>query len=137
YGGPDAARVDPAEFAPPRGEFFVGVVDGLAVSMGGWRLIGDDEAELKRMYVIESHRRRGLARRMLHHLEASAATAGVRRMLLNTGLEQPEAIALYESEGYTPVPGFGHYADAPAAVFYGKELIGRERLAEDGAVSRG
>jgi hypothetical protein len=43
-------------------------------------------------------------------------------MVLNTGHQQPEAIALYESNGYSPSEGFGHYACTPGAVFYGKDL---------------
>ena len=137
YGGPDDAVVDPAEFSPPGGLFLIGLLDGVPVAMGGWRAMryasasdtaGDSAgpagsvAEIKRMYVAASARRRGLARVMLAELEWRAAAAGVREFVLNTGTEQPEAVALYESSGYTPVPGFGHYADAPLALFYGKHL---------------
>jgi GNAT superfamily N-acetyltransferase len=91
--------------------------------MGGWRLVDTAQAEIKRMYVARAARRLGLSRLMLARIEACAAAAGVRRLVLNTGLEQPEAIALYETSGYERIDGFGHYADAPAAVFYGKELV--------------
>ena len=55
-------------------------------------------------------------------LEAAAAAAGLRTLVLNTGPQQPEAIALYLSGGYTPVPPFGHYADTRGALFYGRAL---------------
>jgi GNAT superfamily N-acetyltransferase len=74
------------------------------------------------MYVARAARRRGLARQLLAELERTAAAAGVSRLLLNTGPEQPEAVALYERAGYRPVPGFGHYACHPDALFYGKDL---------------
>ena len=122
YGGPDAAVVDPAEFAPPQGLFLVGLLDARPVAMGGWRRIGADAAEIKRMYVVRSARRRGLSRVLLAELERTAAAAGLTRLVLNTGPEQPAAIALYESVGYRPVPGFGHYACHPGALFYGKPL---------------
>jgi GNAT superfamily N-acetyltransferase len=122
YGGPDAAVVDPAEFAPPTGWFLVGRLDGVPVAMGGWRRLSDTEAEIKRMYVARSARRRGLARLVLVELERTAAAAGLVRLVLNTGPEQPAAIAMYEQAGYRPVPGFGHYAQYPDALFYGKEL---------------
>jgi GNAT superfamily N-acetyltransferase len=122
YGGPDAATVDPAEFQPPGGLFFVGKLDGEPVAMGGWRRRTDTEAEIKRMYVSERARRRGLARLLLAELERTAGAAGVTRLILNTGPEQPQAIALYESAGYEPVPGFGHYACHADAVFLGKQL---------------
>ncbi len=134
YGGPDAAAVDPDEFSPPGGLFLIGLLDGVPVATGGWRRLGGSEAEIKRMYVSASARRRGLARRMLAELENTAADAAISRILLNTGPEQPEAIALYEQSGYTPVPGFGHYACHPHALFFGKALK-KARSAEAGRAS--
>jgi GNAT superfamily N-acetyltransferase len=132
YGGPDAAAVDPTEFDPPEGLFLVGLLDGRPVATGGWRRLADGPnsggpdsgcaVEIKRMYVVSDARGRGLARRMLAELESRAAAAGYARVLLNTGPEQPEAVALYESSGYEPVPGFGHYACHPRALFFGKTL---------------
>lgn len=128
YGGPDAASVDPDQFSPPHGEFVVGFdADGVAVSMGGFRRLDDPIAavptvEVKRMWVHPDHRRRGYARATLARLEAGARERGYRAVVLNTGREQPEAIELYESAGYVPVPAFGHYAGAPGALFYGRRL---------------
>ena len=122
YGGRDAAVVDPAEFSPPLGLFLVAEVDGVPAGCGGWRAHGDGVAELKRMYVEPAFRRRGLAALLLAELERTAAAAGHRHLLLNSGDRQPEALALYARAGYTPVAGYGSYADAPGAVFLGKEL---------------
>lgn len=122
YGGQDAAAVDPDDFAPPSGLFLVGLLDGTPVACGGWRRIGTDEAEIKRMYVIAAARRRGLARRLLTELEQTARAAGITRLVLNTGTEQPEAVALYEASGYQPVTGYGYYACHARALFYGKQL---------------
>ena len=116
YGGPDETPLEPTMFDPPRGAFFVGYLDGVPVATGAWRLRGDVEvfgtratAEVKRMYVATSARHAGLARRMLAHLEATAADAGIEALVLETGMKQPEAIELYRSSGYEPIPGFGHY----------------------------
>lgn len=122
YGSQDAAAVDPAEFEPPAGLFLLGRLDGRPVATGGWRRAGPQEVEIKRMYVVPAARRRGLARAMLAELEATAAAAGYGRLVLNTGTEQPEAVALYEASGYRPVPGFGYYAGAPRARFYAKSV---------------
>ncbi len=65
------------------------------------------------MYVAPTGRRRGLARAMLAHLESTAAQAGAEVMILETGTAQPEALALYASSGYEPIPGFGHYRRSP------------------------
>ena len=122
YGGPDGAAVEQDEFDPPAGLFLVGLLDGVPVATGGWRTLADGSAEIKRMYVARAARRRGLARRMLAELERTAATAGVERVVLNTGPAQPEAVALYEQAGYLPVPAFGHYACHEKALFFGKSL---------------
>lgn len=119
YGGQDSTPVDAAEFAPPRGLFLVAYVDGTPAACGGWRAHGSD-VELKRMYVTPAFRGQGLARAVLAELERTAMAAGFRRVILETGSKQPEAIALYESSGYAPVPRFGYYADAPEAVHLGK-----------------
>jgi GNAT superfamily N-acetyltransferase len=124
YGSPDGTPVDPAEFAPPGGHFVVVYLDGAPAACGGWRRHGDD-AEIKRMYVAPHARGHGLARRVLAELEAAAAAAGVRRVILETGTRQPEAMALYESSGYARIPGFGVYRDEPSCRCYAKSLAPR------------
>ena len=121
YGGQDGTPVDPAEFTPPAGLFLVGYAGGEPVASGGWRSHGTD-AEIKRMYVAPAFRHRGLARQLLAELERTAAAAGHRRVILESGSQQPEAVALYRSSGYTPIPPFGIYAAAQGAVHLGKEL---------------
>jgi len=139
YGGIDATPVDPAEFAPPTGLFLVGYADGAPICCGGWRIhrrVGAHstlsrasqhtpdpaDAELKRMYVVDQARGRGFARRLLAELERTAAAAGARRMVLETGTRQPEAIGLYRSAGYRPIPGFGVYRCAAGSRYFGKPL---------------
>ena len=129
YGGPDETPLDPAVFEPPAGAFFVGWLDGTPVATGAWRFRPDVSAlgatvaaEIKRMYVVPRMQRRGLARLMLAHLETTAAEAGADVMVLETGLAQPEAIALYESSGYERVEGFGYYRDSPQVRYFGKRL---------------
>jgi GNAT superfamily N-acetyltransferase len=122
YGGPDETPVDPAHFDPPQGLFLVGYVDGKAVATGAWRVKDTDVAEIKRMYVAQAARRRGIAQLILADLESTAAAAGHREIWLETGSAQPEAIALYHRSGYTPIAPFGHYADAEQSVHLGKLL---------------
>jgi len=79
-------------------------------------------AEVKRMFVSPNARRRGHASGMLAALEQSAERAGVAMVVLETGTEQPEAIALYERAGYTPTVRFGHYAESQTARYFAKRL---------------
>jgi len=136
YGGPDATPLDPVMFEPPHGSFFVGYLPDASgarrpVATGAWRTHDDIEAfgtrrtaEVKRMYVVPAARGRGLAREILAHLEATAAAAGAEAIILETGLRQPEAMALYESSGYLPIPAFGYYKDSPLNRCYAKSLLG-------------
>ena len=129
YGGMDETPLEHAMFDPPRGSFFVGYLGDTAVASGAWRRRDDVSAlgstrtaEVKRMYVAPQARGRGLARAVLAHLEATAAAAGAEVTILETGIQQPEAIALYESAGYVPVPKFGYYADSPLSRCYARRL---------------
>lgn len=129
YGGPDRSEVDAADFAPPRGRFFIAARDGEPVAMGGWRhrpgfhdLGATVAAEVKRMYVVRHARRTGLARLVLRTLEDSAREDGCDLLVLETGMRQPEAVELYESAGYVPVTPFGYYKDQPLARYFGRRL---------------
>ena len=130
YGDEDATPVDPAEFAPPHGFFTVGYVAGTPVACGGWRArdgrsdepLRDGDAEVKRMFVRAEHRGRGHGRAVLAELERTAAAAGRRRVVLETGTRQPEAIALYTSAGYGPMASFGLYRHSPNCRCYAKIL---------------
>ncbi len=126
YGGPDSGPVDPEEFTAPRGLFLVGLLAGEPVATGAfrpWPAAGDEPVvELKRMYVRSSARQAGLGRAMLRELERRARQAARTRIVLETGTQQPEAIALYRSEGYHPIEPFGHYARSPEQRCFGKPL---------------
>ena len=128
YGGQDESPIDPADFEDPLGQFFVGYLDEVPVATGAWRrssvraLGAEVTAEVKRMYVVPAAQRRGLARRMLAHLETTAAEAGIEAMVLETGIMQPEAIALYLSSGYEPIPGFGYYSYSDLSRCFARRL---------------
>jgi GNAT superfamily N-acetyltransferase len=89
--------------------------DGTPVGCGALRVLEPGVAEVKRMYVVPAARGRGVSRRVLAALEAAAGERGWTRLRLETGPRQPEAIGLYESAGYRPIPAFGRYVDDPDA----------------------
>lgn len=107
---------------PPDGVFVVGWAGEDPVACGGVRRRDDTTGEVKRMYVAPAHRGRGYSRVVLRTLEARARGLGYTRLVLETGTKQPEAIALYESEGYVRIEPYGHYRDAPDSRYYGKAL---------------
>jgi GNAT superfamily N-acetyltransferase len=121
----DGTPINAADFEPPAGAFFVAYLDGEPVACGGWRGYGGADgtvAELKRMYTMPEARGRGVARRMLAALEDSARSYGRTRMILETGVRNPEAIKLYQSTGYECIEHFGHYRDSPDVVSLGRDL---------------
>ena len=112
-----------------RVEFFVIYHSGEPAACGGVQLFADPQdppgcyGELKRMYVRSQFRGLGLAKRMLAHLEQTVTGRGASRMRLETGIHQPEAIALYEKCGYHRIPPFGSYPpDDPLSLCYEKLL---------------
>jgi GNAT superfamily N-acetyltransferase len=132
YGGSgDETPVDPMEFVPPNGAFLVGYLDGEPVGCAGWRAHGDtgEIAELKRMFTVPAVRGRGVARRVLAAVEESARNHGRRRLILECGDRQPEAIAMYRSCGYQRIPDFGYYRDSPGVLSFGRDLVGAEEAA--------
>ncbi|MBN0048332.1 GNAT family N-acetyltransferase [Streptomyces actuosus] len=131
YGdGGDATPLDPSDFAPPNGAYLIAYDESdRPVATGGWRSQDDNgegnengDAELKRMYVVDDMRGRGIARLILAALEDDARDAGRIRMVLETGTKQPEAIALYASSGYAPCTKFGYYRFHEASRCYAKAL---------------
>lgn len=125
YGGDgDETPVAVAEFDPPAGAFLIAYLAGRAVGCGGWRSHGDagETAELKRMYTAPQARGRGVARRVLAAVERSAREHGRKRIILECGDRQPEAIALYEASGYQLIPNFGFYRESPQCRSYGRDL---------------
>jgi len=85
-------------------------------------VLGESFGEVKRMFVRPASRGQGVARRLLLALEAAAAQAGCRQLMLESGPDQPEALSLYAALGYQRRGPFGSYRDDPLSVFMHKPL---------------
>ena len=109
----------------PKGAFLVARLDGEPVGCGALRPAPTGEAataEVKRMYVAPAARGMGISRLLLVALEERAAALGYRRVILETGIRQHEAMALYESAGYGPIVSYGGYRDSALSRCYAKSL---------------
>ena len=108
--------------------FFVLRVDGEAVGCGGILFVADEDdepyGELKRMYVRPAAWGRGYGRRILNHLADHAREAGITLLRLETGIDQAQAIGLYESMGFRRCAPFGPYRDDPLSPCYELRLPG-------------
>lgn len=122
YGGSgDDTPVAASDFVPPRGAFLVAYAGDELLGCAGWRANGPD-AELKRMFTVPAARGRGVARRVLAALEDSARERGCKRVILETGDKQPEAIALYLKCGYERIEDFGYYKGEEGVLSYARVL---------------
>lgn len=96
--------------------------DGAAVGHGALRL-HDGNWEVKRVIVDGDQRGRGIGRALMIEMERVARAAGARRLILQTGDRQPEAVRLYERLGYTPIASYEPYASAmPTSLCFEKSF---------------
>jgi len=94
----------------------------LAVGCGAIKEFSEGSMEVKRMFVSESHRGKGIAGRILAELETWAEELGYFRCILETGIRQVEAVALYKKSGYSIIPNYGQYIGVENSLCFEKVL---------------
>ena len=112
--------IDAAALAEPNVRFLVARRAGVAVGCGALVLGADGEAELKRMFVAPEARGLKIGSFILDALESAARAEGVRVIRMETGVRQPEALALYRRHAYTERGPFGRYERDPLSTFFEK-----------------
>jgi putative acetyltransferase len=120
--GANFFRLDAEEVSEGRGGFFVANIGDKAVGCGAVRRLEPGLVEIKRMYVDPAVRGRRVGRRILDALEAESRQLGARRIVLETGPRQPEAIALYAHAGFSEIPLYGEYIGSLFSVCMAKDL---------------
>lgn len=96
--------------------------DGTTVGHAALRRLGNDW-EIKRVMVDAAHRGAGVAGRLMAAVESAAARRGAARVILQTGVRQPEAVALYTRLGYLRIPIYPPYTDTvPFSLCFEKPL---------------
>lgn len=128
YPEPDGTffRLDDREVDEGRGAFLVARLDGQPVGCGAVRVLDGEwpqrTAELKRMYVHPDGRGRRIGAAVLDGLLAEARRLGVRKVVLETGRRQLEALALYERAGFEECGCWGQYSQASLSVCLGRSV---------------
>ncbi len=117
---PDLPTATTADFSPPGGACVVGYLDGEAVCVGGVKRLDGAACEIKRMYVREDVRGRGIARELLAALEDAARSLGYAVARLDTGPKQPGAERMYREAGYAPI---GNFNANRLASFWGEKAL--------------
>ncbi len=104
------------------GNVVVFYMDNLPVGCGAFKFFDDDSVEIKRMFVLPEYRGKGIALRVLAELENWAHELNYKACVLETGIKQPEAIALYQKAGYQFIPNYGQYAGVENSVCMRKTI---------------
>jgi GNAT superfamily N-acetyltransferase len=107
---------------PAGGIYLIAHVDALAVGMGALRPLDERGAEVRRLYVLPSHRRLGVARLILAELERQALHFGYHVLRLETGDRQQAAVRLYEACGFRRIEAYAPYTGDPTSVCFEKAL---------------
>jgi putative acetyltransferase len=102
--------------------FLLATVDGEPVGCCAVQPLDGGECELKRMYVVPGARGAGLGHRLMTEAEWLAVRLGFARIKLETGVRQPEAIAVYERAGFSRIPNYPPYDRWDMSRCYAKSL---------------
>lgn len=100
----------------------IAYIEGKPAGSGAIKAYAEDVAEIKRMFVHPDFRGQGVAKTILAALEDWARELNYKSVILETGIKQPEAIALYRSSKYKQIPNFGQYAGVDICLCFEKEL---------------
>lgn len=100
----------------------------IPVGCGAIKEFGPHTMEIKRMYVSPEKRGLGIANKILSELENWAAELAFKKCILETGKKQPEAIRLYEKNGYNIIPNYGPYVQVENSLCFEKEIKSKKIL---------
>jgi len=92
------------------------------VGCGALKAYLSNTVEVKRMFVHEAHRSKGIASEILNELEIWGRELGYKKCILETGKKQPEAIRLYEKNQYVTIPNYEPYENVENSVCFEKKL---------------
>lgn len=98
-------------------------VDDKAVGCGSFKSHNDDRIEIKRMYVLPSHRRHGIAKQIVMDLEKWGKTLRYKEAVLETGKAQIEALSFYPKMAYGVIPNFYPYKEVENSICFRKFLV--------------
>lgn len=95
---------------------------GIAVGCGALKEYNSDTMEIKRMFVDQESRGKGIASGILVELEIWAKELSYKRCILETGIRQTEAIGLYKKNGFSLISNYGQYAGLEGSLCFEKAL---------------
>ena len=101
--------------------FLAAYGDSEICGIGAVRVL-NDYGEIKRLYVPEKYRGKGIAKEIVKELENCLVKRSIFTARLETGVHQHEAIDLYKKLGYSEIAPFGDYTEDPLSVFMERKI---------------
>jgi GNAT superfamily N-acetyltransferase len=96
--------------------------ENIPIGCGAIKTYDNTTMEIKRMYVSADKRGKGIAGQILAELETWTKELGFTRCILETGINQPEALSLYHKSGFIPIPNYGQYENVKSSFCFEKVL---------------
>jgi putative acetyltransferase len=120
---PESNHLEPVEkLVSPDYYFIAAWNDHEVLGIASFRRMPENYVEIKRLYVPHQNRSMGLAKKLMNALEEKATQEGFSEARLETGIDQKEALGLYQTLGYDKTEPFGSYQEDPLSVFMRKKL---------------
>jgi GNAT superfamily N-acetyltransferase len=134
YGFADPVDAKPAVYCPPLGLFLVAYIAGVPGACGGYRPYDPTPGtvEVKKLYTVPEWRGRGLGRLLLSRLEHDAVSRGAQVAVLETGVRNHAALALFQHAGYRPTARYVNGRDPTINRAFVKEFPGAQDCPELG-----
>ena len=121
---PESNHFEPIDKLVSPQHYFIAVWDNTEpLGIASFKRSSVNYVELKRLYVSQANRGRGLAKKLVAALEQRAREEGYSEAKLETGIHQKEALALYKNLGYERTKPFGSYRTDPLSIFMTKQLL--------------
>ena len=100
----------------------IAYIEDVPVGCGCFKEYDNKTIEIKRMFIKPKNRGKGISKTILKELEKWALELGFSKSILETGIKQPEAIRLYEKNGYFKIDNYGQYVGVSNSICFEKIL---------------
>jgi GNAT superfamily N-acetyltransferase len=90
--------------------------DGTPIGCGSFKKYDNYAVEIKRVYVADEYRKKGIGRIIMNELEDAAKSKGYTKLMLETGAAFTGANNLYRSLGFQLIDNYGQYIDMKDSV---------------------
>jgi putative acetyltransferase len=112
----------PGKYAPPIGRLYLAYVDGEPAGCIALRKLEPGVCEMKRLFLRDSARGRGIGVRLIEQVIADAREIGYAKMRLDTyPPKMGKAVSLYEAHGFYEIPPY--YDNPHAGVLYMEKTL--------------